>query len=190
MSRPTTAPNAASSGPPGKKSIWSYENNLVLLFFFAVALAYFDRLAINFLMPYIQQDLGINHSQVSLLAAAPALTWAIAYVIGRRLSDKSPSKRMFLVILIIMFSVASMMPGRVSVFIQLLILHLVMGLFESPAIPVTQSVLATLAALFLRETAPRVLARRNGDRRPVTIVSQKRQSPSPPPARFPGPDLP
>ncbi|MDR7328376.1 MFS transporter [Corynebacterium guangdongense] len=145
MSRPTLAPPAPGVTPPessARKSLWSYENKLVLLFFFAVGLICFDRLAINFLMPYIQQDLGINNTQVGMLSAAAALTWAIASVIGGRLSDKVPSKRMFLVFLIIMFSVASMMQGLVGGFIQLLILRLIMGLFEGPAIPVTQSVLA------------------------------------------------
>ncbi len=145
MSRSTIAPPAPSTTTPEtptKKSIWSYENKLVLLFFFAVGLICFDRLAINFLMPYIQQDLGINNTQVGMLSAAAALTWALASIIGGRLSDKVPSKRMFLVFLIIMFSVASMMQGLVSGFIQLLILRLIMGLFEGPAIPVTQSVLA------------------------------------------------
>ncbi|QGU03405.1 MFS transporter [Corynebacterium comes] len=145
MSRTTTAPPAPGVielESPAKNSMWSYENKLVLLFFFAVGLICFDRLAINFLMPYIQQDLGINNTQVGMLSAAAALTWAIASVIGGRLSDKVPSKRMFLVFLIIAFSVASMMQGLAGGFIQLLILRLIMGMFEGPAIPVTQSVLA------------------------------------------------
>ena len=140
----TTATKGRPTGaaPEPKKSIWNYENKLVILFFFAVGLICFDRLAINFLMPFIQQDLGINNTQVGLLSAAAALSWAGASVIGGRISDKVPSKRMYLVSLILLFSVVSMMQGLASGFIQLLILRLIMGLFEGPAIPVTQSVLA------------------------------------------------
>lgn len=121
---------------------WSYENKLVGIFFFAVGLVFFDRLIINFLMPFIQADLGLNNAQVGQLAAAAALTWAIASVVGGRISDKVPSKRLYLVSLMIAFSVASFMQGFVGTFVHLIILRLLMGLFEGPTIPVTQSVLA------------------------------------------------
>nr|WP_051077954.1 MFS transporter [Corynebacterium lubricantis] len=113
-----------------------------MLFFFAVGIVFFDRLAINFLMPFIQADLGINNAQVGMLAGAAALTWSISSVVGGRLSDKVKSKRMFLIGLIIAFSIASMMQGLVGSFVHLIILRLLMGLFEGPSIPTTQSVLA------------------------------------------------
>ncbi|WP_245533795.1 MFS transporter [Corynebacterium lubricantis] len=99
-------------------------------------------MAINFLMPFIQADLGINNAQVGMLAGAAALTWSISSVVGGRLSDKVKSKRMFLIGLIIAFSIASMMQGLVGSFVHLIILRLLMGLFEGPSIPTTQSVLA------------------------------------------------
>lgn len=124
------------------KNFWTYENKLVTVFFFAVGLVFFDRLIINYLMPFIQADLGLNNAQVGQLAAAAALTWAIASVVGGRISDKVPSRRLYLVSLMIAFSVASFMQGFVGTFIHLIILRLLMGLFEGPTIPVTQSVLA------------------------------------------------
>lgn len=124
------------------KNFWTYENKLVTVFFFAVGLVFFDRLIINFLMPFIQADLGLNNAQVGQLAAAAALTWAIASVVGGRISDKVPSKRLYLVALMITFSMVSFMQGFVGTFIHLIILRLLMGLFEGPTIPVTQSVLA------------------------------------------------
>ncbi len=93
-------------------------------------------------MPFIQADLGINNAQVGMLAGAAALTWSISSVVGGRLSDKVKSKRMFLIGLIIAFSIASMMQGLVGSFVHLIILRLLMGLFEGPSIPTTQSVLA------------------------------------------------
>ncbi|MDR7330098.1 MFS transporter [Corynebacterium guangdongense] len=141
MSRPTTTqPQSAPS--PAQTGFWTYENKLVLLFFFAVGIVFFDRLAINFLMPFIQADLGLNNAQVGMLAGAAALTWSISSVIGGRLSDKVKSKRMFLVTLILTFSVASMLQGLVGTFTQLVVLRLLMGMFEGPAIPTSQSVLA------------------------------------------------
>lgn len=125
-----------------QSNFWTYENKLVTVFFFAVGLVFFDRLAINYLMPFIQQDLSLNNAQVGQLAGAAALTWALASVVGGRISDKVPSKRTYLVILLVIFSVASFMQGFAGTFIHLIILRLLMGLFEGPTIPVTQSVLA------------------------------------------------
>lgn len=136
MSRPLNLPAAQKQG------FWTYENKLVLLFFFAIGIVFFDRLAINFLMPFIQEDLGLNNAQVGMLAGAAALTWSISSVVGGRISDKVKSKRMFLVTLILVFSVASLTQGLVATFTQLVILRLLMGMFEGPAIPTSQSVLA------------------------------------------------
>lgn len=124
------------------KRFWSYENKIVTIFFFAVGFVFFDRLIINFLMPFIQEDLGLDNSQIGLLASALALTWAISSVIGGRISDHVKSKRMYLVTLVLAFSVASFFQGFASTFAILIILRLLMGLFEGPIIPVTQSVLA------------------------------------------------
>lgn len=131
---------AVTSSP--RPSFWSYENRIVTVFFFAVGLVFFDRLIINFLMPFIQEDLGLTNAQVGQLAGAAALTWSLASIVGGRISDKVPSKRVYLVVLMIAFSVASFMQGFVGTFVHLIILRLMMGLFEGPTIPVTQSVLA------------------------------------------------
>lgn len=128
--------------PRQKTSFWTYENKLTTVFFFAVGLVFFDRLVINFLMPFIQADLGLNNAQVGQLAGAAALTWAIASVVGGRISDRVKSKKTYLVILLVIFSVASAMQGFVGTFVHLIILRLLMGMFEGPTIPVTQSVLA------------------------------------------------
>ena len=128
--------------PQPKSGFWTYENKLVLLFFFAIGIVFFDRLAINYLMPFIQEDLCINNTQVGMLAGAAALTWSLSSIIGGRISDKVKSKRNFLIVLIIIFSVTSMVQGLVGTFVQLIILRLLMGLFEGPTIPTTQSALA------------------------------------------------
>ncbi len=125
-----------------KSKFWTYENKIVTIFFFTVGFVFFDRLIINFLMPFIQEDLGLDNSQIGLLASALALTWAISSVVGGRISDNVKSKRMYLVTLVLAFSVASFFQGFASTFVMLIVLRLIMGLFEGPIIPVTQSVLA------------------------------------------------
>lgn len=125
-----------------KSSLFSYENKLAVLFMFTIGLVCFDRLAINFLIPYIQEDLELNNTQVGMLVAAAALTWSLTAIIGGRLSDKVRSKRNYLVVLIIAFSLASMLQGFAGSFVHLVILRLLMGVFEGPVAPVSQSVLA------------------------------------------------
>lgn len=158
MSRPLTpepvpsdpssaTPTLLHHGPPRgrenkKSSLFSYENKLTVLFMFTIGLVCFDRLAINFLIPYIQEDLELNNTQVGMLAAAAALTWSLTAIIGGRLSDKVQSKRNYLVILIVAFSLASMLQGFAGSFVHLVILRLLMGVFEGPVAPVSQSVLA------------------------------------------------
>lgn len=121
---------------------WSYENKIVGVFFFCVGFVFFDRLILNYLMPFIQEDLDLNNAQIGLLASALALTWAVSSVIGGQLSDRVKSKRIYLAVLLVTFSVASAFQGFVTTFVMLVVLRLLMGLFEGPIIPVTQSVLA------------------------------------------------
>lgn len=121
---------------------WNYENKIVAVFFCCVGFVFFDRLIINYLMPFIQADLHLDNSQIGLLAASLGITWAVSSVVGGRLSDRVPSKRIYLVVLMVIFSVASAFQGFVSSFVMLAVLRMVMGLFEGPIIPVTQSVLA------------------------------------------------
>ncbi|WP_428911545.1 MFS transporter [Niallia sp. Krafla_26] len=125
-----------------KKKFWSYENKLVTIFFFSIGFVFFDRLAINYLIPFIQQDIPITNTQIGMLGSALALTWAFAGPLGGLLSDKVKNKKLVLAIFIIAFSVVSLMHGLVESFALLLILRLLMGVLEGPITPITQSILA------------------------------------------------
>lgn len=125
-----------------KKKFWNYENVLVVLFFFAIGFVFFDRLAINYLFPMMSEDLGMNYSQLGLLGAALALTWSISGPLGGFISDKVRSKKTMLAILVLAFSVISLMHGFAQSFAMLFVLRLLMGIVEGPLIPQTQSILA------------------------------------------------
>ncbi|WP_249871699.1 MFS transporter [Oceanobacillus saliphilus] len=124
-----------------KKKFWSYENKVVTLFFFSIGFVFFDRLAINFLIPFMQDDFGLTNAQIGMLASALALTWAIAGPLGGYLSDKAKSKKAVLAIFILAFSLISLMHGLAATFGMLILLRMLMGLAEGPVIPITQSVL-------------------------------------------------
>ncbi|MFC2947611.1 MFS transporter [Virgibacillus sediminis] len=126
----------------GEGKFWNYENKIVTLFFFSVGFVFFDRLAINYLIPFMQNDFSLTNTQIGLIGSALAITWAISGPLVGYLSDKVNAKRNILIISILLFSVVSLMHGLVATFGLLLVLRLLMGLLEGPIIPITQSVLA------------------------------------------------
>jgi MFS transporter, ACS family, hexuronate transporter len=126
----------------GKPKFWTYENKLTVIFFFLIGFVFFDRLAINYLFPMISVDLGLNYTQLGLLGAALALTWSVAGPLGGFISDKVNNKRAMLAILVLAFSVISLLHGLAQSFAMLFVLRLLMGIVEGPLIPQTQSILA------------------------------------------------
>ena len=125
-----------------KKKFWTYENKLVIIFFFTIGFVFFDRLAINYLFPMISVDLGLNYTQLGLLGAGLALTWSVSGPLGGFISDKVKSKKTMLAILVFAFSVISLLHGLAQSFAMLFVLRLLMGIVEGPLIPQTQSILA------------------------------------------------
>ena len=61
-----------------KKKFRNYENKLATIFFFSIGFVFFDRLAINYLIPFIQQDFTITNTQIGMIGSALAITWAIS----------------------------------------------------------------------------------------------------------------
>ena len=107
-----------------KKKFWNYENKLVTIFFFSIGFVFFDRLAINYLIPFIQKDFAITNTQIGMIGSALAITWAISGPLGGFLSDKVKNKKLVLALFILAFSVVSLMHGLVASFGVLLLLRL------------------------------------------------------------------
>ena len=84
--------------------LFSYENKLLLLLSFTFGFVLFDRMALNFLVPFFDKELGLNNTQIGLLASLLALAWAISgYVIGT-LSDKTGKRKQYLLLSVVIFS--------------------------------------------------------------------------------------
>ena len=124
------------------QKFWTYENKLVIIFFFTIGFVFFDRLAINYLFPMMAVDLDLSYTQLGLLGAALALTWSVSGPLGGFLSDKVKSKKMMLAGLVLAFSLISLFHGFAQSFAMLFVLRLLMGIVEGPLIPQTQSMLA------------------------------------------------
>src|SRR6187455_1813771 len=104
---------------PAKK-IFSYENKMLILLTFTFGFVLFDRMALNFLVPFFDNELGLNNTQIGLLASLLALAWAISgYVIGT-LSDKTGKRKQYLLLSVVIFSVCSFISGLAASFVFLL----------------------------------------------------------------------
>src|ERR1043165_9893895 len=100
---------------------FSYENKLLILLSFMFGFVLFDRMALNFLVPFFDKELGLNNTQIGLLASLLALAWAISgYVIGT-LSDKTGKRKQYLIIAVAIFSVCLFISGLAASFAFLLV---------------------------------------------------------------------
>ena len=78
--------------PTPSRSLWTYENRLLLILFLTFGFVFFDRLALSFLFPFMQDELDLSQTQLGMISSALALTWAISGAIAGAWSD-SRSKR-------------------------------------------------------------------------------------------------
>ena len=123
--------------------VFSYENKLLILLSFTFGFVLFDRMALNFLVPFFDKELGLNNTQIGLLASLLALSWAISgYVIGT-LSDKTGKRKQYLLMTVVLFSACSFLSGIAASFAFLLVARIIMGFAEGPVLPLTQSIMVS-----------------------------------------------
>jgi MFS transporter, ACS family, hexuronate transporter len=122
------------------------EMRTLLLLGLAWGFAYWDRMSITFLSPFIVPDLHLTNFELSALPAALAFTWAIgAYLIGFW-SDRTGARKPFLLGALVVFSLCSVLSGLAGSFWTLLAARLVMGAVEGPFLPICLAILAAVSA--------------------------------------------
>jgi ACS family hexuronate transporter-like MFS transporter len=84
-----------------------YQMLLVLLLSLNFGIVFFDRQALNVLMPFVQPDLQLSGTQIGLLAGGLSFSWAIAAFFVGRLSDTLGKRKILLIIATIAFSLCS-----------------------------------------------------------------------------------
>jgi predicted MFS family arabinose efflux permease len=123
-----------------------YELTVVLLLGLAFGFAYFDRMAMTFLSPYVVEDLGLSNTQVGALGSGLSLTWALgAYFIGRW-SDAVGRRKPFLLAFMVIFSFCSVLSGLAVGFGTLFAARLVMGAVEGPFLPICLAIIVAASA--------------------------------------------
>jgi MFS transporter, ACS family, hexuronate transporter len=116
-----------------------YQGLLVGLLCLNFGILFFDRNALNFLMPFVQPDLGFSNTEVGLLASAFSLTWAIAGIVVGGLSDRTGMRKPILIVVTLVFAVCSALSGLVTSFLMLFAVRLLMGIAEGGVLPVSQA---------------------------------------------------
>ena len=135
-------PLAVAAGPIPALPSSGYQVLLTALLSLNFGFVLFDRNALNFLMPFIQPELGINNTQVGLLAGGLSFTWAVAALGIGLLSDRFGSRKGLLIIATVTFSLCSFMTGIAGSFLMLLGARLLMGVAEGGVMPLSQALIA------------------------------------------------
>jgi ACS family hexuronate transporter-like MFS transporter len=136
-----TSASRAGNGP-------GYQLLLPVLLSINFGIVFFDRNALNFLMPFVQPELGLNNTQVGALAGALSLTWASAAFLVGMVSDALGSRKGLLVIATLAFCACSFASGLASSFLMMLGARMLMGVSEGGIMPISQALIAS-------EIAPR-----------------------------------
>lgn len=121
--------------------LFRYENKLLIILSFTFGIVLFDRMALSFLVPFFDKELGINNTQIGLLTSCLALAWAISGYLMGTISDKTGKRKVYLLMAVVVFSISSFISGIAASFAFLLLARVIMGFSEGPVLPLAQSIM-------------------------------------------------
>jgi MFS family permease len=119
-----------------KNVVFTYENGLLLLLGISWGVAYFDRTAGTVLVPFMERDLHLDNTRVSLISAGLSISWALGAYLIARWSDATGARKPFLLSFLAIFSACSFLSGLAQTFPVLLGSRVLMGAVEGPFLPV------------------------------------------------------
>lgn len=125
-----------------KTGFCRYENGVMAMLGLTFGLVFFDRMAVTYLLPFIIKDIPLTGTQIGLLSASLALTWAISGYLAGAHSDRSGRRKEILVLTVFGFAVCTILSGFATSVMTLLIIRAIMGLVEGPVLPIAQSIMA------------------------------------------------
>jgi MFS family permease len=115
---------------------------MILILAIMFGFVFFDRNAVNYLMPLMRDELRLSYTQVGMIASGLSFTWALAGLFGGAISDRTGKRKTPLLVAIVAFSLCSFLSGMAGSFAALLLARLLMGLSEGPILPIAQSLVA------------------------------------------------
>jgi MFS family permease len=120
-----------------------YQMLLVILLSLNFGIVFFDRQALNVLMPFVQPDLALTQTQIGLLAGGLSFSWAIAAFFVGRLSDTLGKRKILLIMATVAFSLCSFLSGLATSFLMLFAARLLMGAAEGGVMPISHAMVAS-----------------------------------------------
>lgn len=135
----------SGSTPTGNwmKNSPRYQALLVFLLSLNFGIVFFDRQALNALMPFVQPELQLSGVQIGLLASGLSFSWAVAAFFVGRLSDTLGKRKLLLVIATVGFSLCSVLSGLATSFAFLFCSRLLMGVAEGGVMPISHAMVAS-----------------------------------------------
>jgi len=106
-------------------------------------IVFFDRNSLNFLMPFVQPELGLSNSQVGLVAGIFSFAWAISAFGVSRVSDMIGNRKLLLVISTVAFSACSFLTGLAATFAMLVGARILMAVAEGGVMPISHAMVAS-----------------------------------------------
>src|SRR5271156_5976124 len=111
----------------GGKAGVRYQVVMVALLSLNFGILFFDRNALNFLMPFVKPDLALSNTQVGLTSSSLSLSWALAALFVSAAADRSGRRKAYLLGATVAFSLCSFLTGMATSFLMLLGTRLLMG---------------------------------------------------------------
>lgn len=120
-----------------------YQFLLVFLLSLNFGIVFFDRQALNALMPFVQPELNLSDTQIGLLAGGLSFSWAIAAFFVGKLSDSMGKRKLLLIAATVAFSLCSFLSGIATSFLFLFAARLLMGAAEGGVMPISHAMVAS-----------------------------------------------
>ena len=120
-----------------------YQFLLVFLLSLNFGIVFFDRQALNALMPFVQPELALSDTQIGLLAGGLSFSWAIAAFFVGKLSDSLGKRKILLIASTVAFSLCSFLSGIATTFVFLFAARLLMGAAEGGVMPISHAMVAS-----------------------------------------------
>jgi ACS family hexuronate transporter-like MFS transporter len=122
----------------------AYQSLLVFLLALNFGIVFFDRQALNVLMPLgIEGELGLSQTQIGVIAGGMSFTWAIAAFFVGGLSDSLGKRKVLLILATVAFSLCSFLSGLATSFLFLFAARLLMGAAEGGVMPISHAMVAS-----------------------------------------------
>ena len=126
----------------GPRRSGAYQGWLVGLLSLNFGILFFDRNALNFLMPFVMPDLHLSNTQVGTIAGVFSFAWALAAFAISRISDLIGNRKLLLVLATLGFSACSFLTGIASSFAFMVAARIVMGIAEGGVMPISHAIVA------------------------------------------------